>query len=110
MAQDRDPLDAQPPREAGKSFGVVTHGLENRRVDHPASAQLDPPGALAHLAAGPVALPAADVDLRARLGIGKEARPEPDARRLRRSASRAGAPGHPEHPLAAAILWRCGNV
>ncbi len=48
-------------------FRVVADRLEDRWMHHPAAAQLDPPGSLAHRTTGAVALPAAEVDFRARL-------------------------------------------
>ena len=58
---------------------VVSDGLEDRRVHHAAAAQLDPAGLLAHRTAGAVALPAAEIDFRARLRIREEARTETHA-------------------------------
>src|SRR5262245_23086850 len=79
MPEDRDPLDAEAPGEPGVFLCVVTDRLEHRRVHHAAAADLDPAGPLAHLAAGAVALPAADVDLGAWLGVREEAGPETDS-------------------------------
>src|SRR5678815_235068 len=80
MSEDRDALDPQSPGKAGDLFGIVANRLEDGRVHHAATAELDPPGFLAHLTAGAVALPAADVDFGARLGVRKKARADPDAR------------------------------
>src|SRR6476619_5285967 len=71
IPQNRDALEAEDPREAGISLRVVADRLEHRRMHHAAAAQLDPSGPLAHRAAGAVALPAAQVDFGARLGVGK---------------------------------------
>ena len=62
--------------------GVVADRLEHRGVHHAAAEDLDPAGLLAHRAAGAVALPAADVDFGARLGVREEARAEPQPRPL----------------------------
>src|SRR5262245_17498275 len=79
MSEDRDALDTQSPRETGDLLGVVTNGFEDRRMHHPTTAELDPTSLLAHRAAGAVALPAADVDFRARLRVGEKARSKPHA-------------------------------
>ena len=42
------PIDADAERPAGVAFGVVTDLFEERRVDHPASEDLEPAGLLAH--------------------------------------------------------------
>src|SRR5207253_57552 len=83
VSQDRNPLDADAPCESGVSLRIVADGFEDRRVHHAAATQLDPAALLAHRAAGAVALPARDVELRARFGVREEARPEsqPDVRR-----------------------------
>src|SRR6185436_13739576 len=81
--EDRDALDADAEGEAGVALRVVPDGLEHRGMDHAAAAELDPPGLFAHRAALAVALPAAQVDLGARLGVREEARAEADARRGR---------------------------
>src|SRR5262252_2141387 len=80
VLEDRDALDADAPGEARVAFGVVADGFEHRRMHHAAAADLDPPGPLAHRAARAVALPAAQVDFGARLGVRKEARAEAHAR------------------------------
>src|SRR6185295_12236699 len=82
VAEDGDALDTDSPREAGVLFRVVADGLEHRRVHHAAAAKLDPAGLLAHRAARAVTLPAAEIDLGARLGVGEEARTEAHARFL----------------------------
>src|SRR6185312_8946539 len=81
--EDGDALDADAPREARVPLGVVADGFEDGRMHHAAAAELDPAGLLAHRAAAAVALPAAQVDLRARLGVREEARTEPHPRRRR---------------------------
>src|SRR6478672_9521207 len=83
VAQDRDTFDADAPGEAGVLLRVVADSLEDGGMYHAAAADLNPAGLLAHRAAGPVTLPAAQVDFRARLGIRKEAGTEPDADRRR---------------------------
>src|SRR5436309_3179336 len=82
VSQDRDALDTDAECEAGIALRVVSHGLEDRRVDHAAPAKLNPACLLAHLTTPTVAPPAADIDLGARLGVGKKARPEAHARAL----------------------------
>src|SRR5215471_16548010 len=77
VSQDCDPFDADAPREAGVFLRVVANRLEDGGMHHAAAADLDPAGLLAHRAAGPVTLPAAQVDFRARLGVRKEAGTEP---------------------------------
>src|SRR5262249_54341835 len=77
MPQDGDAFDPEAPCESRDLFGIVTYGFENRRMHHAASAELNPSGFLAHLAAGSVALPAADVDFGTRFGVREEARTEP---------------------------------
>src|ERR1044072_8723348 len=88
VAQDGHPLDAHAPREAGVLLRVVADRFEHCRVHHASAENLDPAGLLAHRAAGAVARPAADVDLGARLRVGKEARaeaqPRPGAEHLAR--------------------------
>src|SRR5213593_872958 len=74
VPQHRHALYAEPPCETGDLLRVVSNRLEDRRVHHAAPSELDPAGPLAHLTPLAVALPAADVDLRARLGVRKKAR------------------------------------
>src|SRR5258706_8698774 len=81
IAQDRDALDADAPREAGVLLRVVADRFEHGRVHHAAAEDFDPAGLLAHRTAGAVARPAADVHFGARLGVREEARPEPQPRR-----------------------------
>src|SRR5689334_10972133 len=73
VLENRNPFDADPPREAGVALGVVADRLENSRVHHAAAANLDPACPLAHRASIPLAPPAAQVDFGARLRVGKEA-------------------------------------
>src|SRR5262245_56936818 len=80
MPQDRDSFDTESPREAGYLFCVVSDRFKDGGVHHSAATELDPAGLLAHLAPGAVALPAADVDLRAGFRVRKEARTEAHAR------------------------------
>src|SRR5204863_3635983 len=80
VAQNRDALDAHPPRESGVPLRVVANVLEHDRMDHSASADLEPAGSLAHRTTGAVALPAADVHLGARLGVREKTRTEPQPR------------------------------
>src|SRR3954471_13556896 len=60
IPQDRDPLDADAPGEAGVFLGVVADRFEHRGVDHAAAEDFNPAALLAHRAAGAVAGPAAD--------------------------------------------------
>ena len=83
MPENGDALDAKAPGESGIALRIVADRFKDRRVDHPAAAQLDPTGPLAHGAPAAVALPARDVDLSARLGIRKEARTKSDAGSVR---------------------------
>src|SRR4051794_914095 len=81
VAEQRDPLEPEPEREARHLLGVVAVGadeLVQLRVDHPRAAHLDPAGVLAHGAAAPVAEEARDVRLDRRLGEGEEVRAEAD--------------------------------
>src|SRR4029077_3978398 len=82
IAQNRNALDAEAPREARVLFRVVAYRFEDRRVHHAAAEDLDPAAALAHRAAGAVARPAADGDLGARLAVREGARAQADARAL----------------------------
>src|SRR5687768_9140363 len=82
VAQDRDALDADAPREPGVALRIVSHRLEDGWMHHSRSADFEPSALLAHRAAGAVALPATDVDFGARLGVGEEARSEAHARAL----------------------------
>src|SRR5215467_13322163 len=83
VLQNRNALDADAPRESRVALRIVADGFEDRRVHHAAAAHLDPSALLAHGAAGAVALPAAQVDLRARFGVRKETRTETHAGRRR---------------------------
>src|SRR4029077_4431898 len=84
ILQDRDAFDADAPREAGVALRVVADGFEHRGVHHAAAAELDPARLLAHRAAAAVALPAAQVDFRARFRVWEEARTKADTRRRRK--------------------------
>src|SRR5262245_13450188 len=94
MAQDRDPLDADAPREPCIPFRIVADGLEDGRVHHAAAAELDPARFLAHRAACAVALPAAEIDLGARLRIREKTRAKAhaDARRKHLARERQERP------------------
>src|SRR5262249_18877562 len=88
MTEDRDAFDADAPGEARVPLRVVADGLEDRRMDHAASTQLDPAGLLAHRASASAALPAAHVELCARLGVREEACAEPHSRGRREHLAR----------------------
>src|SRR5438046_1795757 len=88
VPENRDPLDADAPGEAGMALGIVADRLEHCRMHHAAAAELDPPGPLAHRAAGAVALPATEVDFRARLRVREKTRTEPHAHGRREHLSR----------------------
>src|SRR5476651_1498456 len=90
IAENRDALDADAPREAGVFLRVVAHRLEHRRVDHAAAEDFDPAALLAHRAADAVARPAADVHFGARLRVREEARTEPQPRLLAEHVAREG--------------------
>ena len=90
VLQHRDALHADAEREPGDLLRVVADGFEHRRVDHAAAENLEPAGVLADAAARAAAALAADVDLRARLGVRKEARAQPH--RARRRTARAPSP------------------
>src|SRR5262249_12534693 len=79
IPKDSDALNADPPGETGVPLGVVADSLEDGWMDHAAAADLDPTGLLAHRAAVPVALPAAEIDFSAGLRVREEARSKPDA-------------------------------
>src|SRR6185436_7216334 len=81
--------------ESGVPLRIVADGFEDGRMHHPRSADLEPSGLLAHVAAGAVALPAADVDFRARLRVRKETRAEAHPRFLAEHIARE----HEERPL-----------
>src|SRR5262245_54861338 len=88
VPQNRNALDADAPGKTRIPLGIVPDGLEDRRMHHAAAAQLDPARFLAHRAAGAVALPAAQIDLRARLRVRKKARTEPYANGWREHLAR----------------------
>src|SRR3954469_5276422 len=81
ILEDSDAFDADAPRKSGVAFGIVADGLEYGRMHHAASADLDPPGFLAHLAPASVALPATQIDFRAGLRIREETWTESNSRR-----------------------------
>ena len=66
-----------PKAKPDHSVGVDADGREDRRVDHPAPAELDPAGARARPAAAAVADGAGDLVLGRRLGEGEVGRPQP---------------------------------
>src|SRR5919197_6543930 len=47
VQRDRHPLDAYPEREPRIALGVVAHVLQDVRMDHPRTQQLDPAFTLA---------------------------------------------------------------
>src|SRR5579883_1946755 len=54
VAQQREALDAESPREAGVAFRIVADAGQHLRVHHARPQHLDPAGALAHAAAAAV--------------------------------------------------------
>ena len=110
MLEHRDPLDAEPPREALDALGVVAWGVAIGRghcavdvgVDLTGAQHLEPALALAQVAARAVshealarAVEARDVDLDARLGEGKVMRAQPHIALL----AEHGAREHQQRPL-----------
>src|SRR5580704_4801129 len=76
MAHERQPVDAEAEREAGPTLRIDPGRLEDRRMDHPAAAELDPAGVRTGPTARPMADRAGDLQLRRRLGEGKVRRPQ----------------------------------
>ena len=78
----------KPKAKPLHSLGVDADRLEHRGVEHPAAAELDPPGLRAGAAARAPADRAGDLELRRRLGEGEVARPQPRRRCRGRSTRR----------------------
>src|SRR5438445_3075770 len=71
VADHRNPLEPEAEREALPFLRVVADGLEHVRVDHPATAELDPAREGADTTSLAVAEDAAHGQLRRRLGVGE---------------------------------------
>ena len=88
ILEHRDPLDAHPEGETRISLRVIPLHLEDPRVHHTRTEDLDPSGTFAYPASNTRTEDAPDIHLCTRFGKRKVTRPEPD-----RSGSR-------KHPVA----------